>query len=77
VMVVATWVHAFVFNDPYINFTGGTSYQVALAYLCIALLLLVLGPGRFSLDRVFFGPRKKKPDVQSHRSSQRVEREHA
>jgi putative oxidoreductase len=55
VMVVAAWVHKFVFLDPYISFTGGSSYQVALAYLSIALLLLVLGPGRFSLDRLFFG----------------------
>lgn len=55
VMVVATAVHILAFKDPYINFTGGSSYQVAVAYLCIALLLTVLGPGRFSLDRRFFG----------------------
>lgn len=77
VMVVATWVHKFVFHDPYINFTGGTSYQVALAYLGIALLLLTLGPGRFSLDRLFFGFRKQTQKLPEHRSPETKVVEHA
>lgn len=77
VMVVATWVHKFVFMDPYINFTGGSSYQVTVAYGCIALLLLVLGPGRLSLDRYFFGEAKEKSPPQNHRKEDIPELESA
>ena len=67
VMVVATAVHIVAFKDPYINFTGGSSYQVAVAYLCIALLLTVLGPGRFSLDRRYFGVTREPSPPLNHR----------
>jgi putative oxidoreductase len=77
VMVVATWVHKFVFMDPYINFTGGSSYQVAVAYGCLALLLLVLGPGRFSLDRRFFGLRPEQRPTGERRSRETADLEHA
>ena len=77
VMVVAAYVHKFIFNDPYINFTGGTSYQVALAYLCIALLVLALGPGRFSLDRLFFGLRSKKQESPHQKNPDTRVLEHA
>lgn len=57
VMAVAINVHIFSFGHPYVNLTGGPSYQVAAAYLLIALLVLVQGPGRFSLDYLLFnGP---------------------
>lgn len=77
VMVVATAVHLLVFKDPYINFTGGSSYQVAIAYLCIALLLLVLGPGRFSLDRRFFGVAREQSPPLNHRKEDIPELESA
>lgn len=54
-MTVAVCMHRFVFGDPFVNLTGGRSYEPALVYLMIALLLLILGPGRFSLDRKIFG----------------------
>lgn len=57
VMTVAVGVHILSFGHPYVNLTGGPSYQVAAAYLLIALLLVVLGPGRFSVDYLLFnGP---------------------
>lgn len=54
-MVGATIMHRFVMGDPFVNVTGGSSYQLAVVYLLIALLLVILGPGRFSLDRRIFG----------------------
>lgn len=56
-MAGAIIMHRFVMGDPFVNLTGGNSYQLAAAYLLIALLLVVLGPGRFSLDRRIFGAR--------------------
>ncbi len=55
-MVVAAWLHAVVKGDPFVS-TGGGAYELALVYLCIALLFLALGPGRVSLDRLVFGLR--------------------
>jgi putative oxidoreductase len=41
-------------GDPFVGM-GGPSYELALVYLSIALLLLLAGPGGFSLDRLIFG----------------------
>jgi len=57
-MVGAIIMHRFVMGDPFVNFTGGSSYQLAVVYLLIALLLVTLGPGRFSLDRRIFGVKR-------------------
>ena len=54
-MSVAVWTHAAVLHDPFVSLKGARSYELAAAYLCVALLLLLAGPGRFSLDRVVFG----------------------
>ena len=37
----------------FVGFEG--SYEPALIYLCIALLFLLLGPGRYSIDANIFG----------------------
>jgi len=43
--------------------SGGTptsdSFEVAALYICVCLLLLTTGPGRFSLDARLFGHRAK------------------
>jgi putative oxidoreductase len=56
-MVVAFSFHAFVRGDPFVAMAGGPAYELAAVYFCIALLLIAVGPGRFSLDRAFFGRR--------------------
>ena len=58
-MAVAVFMHRFIFGDPFVHATGGRSYELAAAYFVINLLLVILGPGRFSLDWAFFGDREK------------------
>jgi putative oxidoreductase len=54
-MTVATCMHAFILKDPFVaKGPGSGSYELAAAYLCIAVLLLLAGPGRFSLDQLWF-----------------------
>jgi putative oxidoreductase len=58
-MVVAVYTNIAVFNAPFVNNTGGQSYEIALLYLCLAILFFVTGPGIFSLDRLIFGGHKR------------------
>ncbi len=53
-MAVATYAHLGVFGDPLVSSTGGHSAELAMSYLLLSFLLLVFGPGRFSLDRKLF-----------------------
>ena len=54
-MVVAAYTHISR-GDPWVG-TGGPSYELALGYLSIAILLILAGAGRFSLDAMLFGRR--------------------
>ncbi len=56
-MAVAVYTHLIIRHDPFVNPTGGMSYEPALVYLGIAILILALGPGKFSLDKKIFGER--------------------
>jgi putative oxidoreductase len=58
-MAVAVLTLLFAWNAPFVSPTGELSYEQASAYLCTALLLLTLGPGRLSLDRQLFGERTR------------------
>jgi putative oxidoreductase len=55
-MVVAVWVHAVLKGDPFVAM-GGPSYELASLFLVISLVLMFVGPGRYSLDSTFFGKR--------------------
>jgi putative oxidoreductase len=59
-MTVAVTFHRLVRKDPFVNLTGGASYELALVFLGIAILFLLLGPGKFSLDKLLFGDRLEK-----------------
>jgi putative oxidoreductase len=54
-MAVAAYTHAFVLHDPFVPKGPGGSYELASVYFCLAVLFLLAGPGRFSLDRLIFG----------------------
>jgi len=43
-------------GDPFVS-QGGASWELAAVYLACAILFLLLGPGRISLDAVLFGKR--------------------
>ncbi|MBX2988339.1 MAG: DoxX family protein [Bdellovibrionaceae bacterium] len=55
-MAVAASFHIFVMKDPYVS-TGGGSYELALGYLILSILVIAMGPGRFSVDAKIFGNR--------------------
>lgn len=57
-MIVATYTQIMVFKAPFVNPQGGNSYELSLLYLCVSLLFFVIGPGKFSLDRLIFGEQK-------------------
>lgn len=56
-MATAAWMVKMDFHAPFVDLTGGPGYSLPLLFLGIALVLMLGGPGRFSLDRALFGPR--------------------
>ncbi len=54
-MAVATCTHALVFNDPFVAAGPGKgSFEPALMYFAVALVLMLVGPGKFSADHQIF-----------------------
>lgn len=55
-MIVAVLFHGVMLGDPFVNTSGtGGSYEPALSYLGIFIVLLATGPGKWSLDQKLFG----------------------
>lgn len=42
-------------GHPFVATSGGPSYELATAYLGVALLAILAGPGKYSLDAMLFG----------------------
>ncbi len=63
-MVVAIGMVHVPQGDPFVG-PGGPSWELAAVYLACAILFLLLGPGRFSLDAVLFGKRDRAQSLQS------------
>ncbi len=53
-MLAATLFHAALLKHPFVSLDHGPSYELAAAYLGVALVLLFVGPGKFSLDFLLF-----------------------
>jgi len=54
-MGVATFFHGVIMGDPFVNMTGGSSYEPAFIYMLISILVMAVGPGRYSADAKAFG----------------------
>lgn len=54
-MLVAFLMHAITQHAPFVSPKGGPSFEPAMGYFAIALVLLFVGPGRRSLDKALFG----------------------
>lgn len=59
-MIVATYLHMVVRKDPFVSYIGSPSYELALVFFSVSMILLALGPGRFSFDRFLFGQRDQR-----------------
>jgi putative oxidoreductase len=53
-IAIQHWPH----GDPFVNTQGGASFELAAAYFAVAVCLLLVGPGQFSLDYCLFGRRR-------------------
>lgn len=52
-MAVATHMHAVVKGDPFVGREG--SYELPLLYFTIAIMFIIVGPGKFAIDNKIFG----------------------
>lgn len=53
-MAVAVYFHLVLAGDPFVPSTLEASYELPMIFICIAIILMAFGPGRFSLDARLF-----------------------
>lgn len=53
-MSVAVYFHAVVFGDPFVS-KGGGSYELGMLYFALSIMFILVGPGKFSVDKILFG----------------------
>jgi len=53
-MTVAIYSHIFIYGNTFIS-KENPSYELPVIYVLLSLLFIVIGPGRFSLDKKIFG----------------------
>lgn len=58
-MVVAIGMVHLAQGHPFVN-PGGPSYELAAAYLAVAIAILLTGPGKLSVDAIVFGRSKSR-----------------
>lgn len=56
-MAMAVYTHAIVKGDPFVGHNG--SYELALMYFVFAILMMIAGPGKYSVDHMFCSKCKK------------------
>jgi putative oxidoreductase len=57
-MAVAAGMVHILKGDPFVGKPGEPSWELAAVYFACALLFLLAGPGKLSLDALLFGPRR-------------------
>ena len=63
-MAVAVYTTIVTFNAPFVNNSGGPSFELPSIYFLLAAMFFIMGPGKYSLDRIIFGERKRSTLVQ-------------
>ena len=54
-MAVAVYTVMNIMKAPFVDLAGSISYTLPLTFFAAALVVLTLGPGRYSLDALLFG----------------------
>ena len=53
-MAVAVYTMMYVMNAPFVDLAGGISYTLPATFFAAALVILTMGPGRYSFDALLF-----------------------